>query len=514
MTQSPVTSTRPSSTTGTSFVGKGRDNEAGAGGQREDGRPRRAERHEQADAVGRRAGRTAGRPCRWSTPAAAERRGRAANRAAPGRRRRLGGAAGRAWAPAARRRRTRAAQTSATGAARWATERPATTKSLWSDAHRPPESGAFDRRHLDIIPASPRRSRLRPGTPSPCERHRRSRHRRVASSHPGPRFRLAVHPAHRAPAARAARSTPRSSRSTPRPPRSRAGSPSGIILSGGPMQRLRDRARRTATPALFELGMPVLGICYGMQLMTRRRWAARSTRAPHREFGHADGDASATSGTAVRRPCRATLKVWASHGDFVAAAPPGFAVVATQRERAGRRHGAPRSRGSTALQFHPEVAHTRARRRDPAQLRLRRLRLPRRLDDGVVHRREPWRASATQVGDGRVVCGLSGGVDSSVAALLVHKAIGDRLTCIFVDNGLLRAGRGGAGRGPLRDRLQLPLDVRRRARRASSTGSPASPIPEQKRKIIGATFIDVFEDAAQGARRRSTSSPRARSIPT
>jgi len=266
---------------------------------------------------------------------------------------------------------------------------------------------------------------------------------------------------------------------------------SGVILSGGPMSVAEAGAPR-CDPAIFELGVPVLGICYGMQLMTDVL-GGTLTRSAHREFGHADvtvGDAGRLFQGLTR-----SLKVWASHGDSVAAAPPGFAVVASSTS-------APVvaiecvDRGLYGLLFHPEVVHTE----HGADLL-------RTFAIDVCGCRGDWTMASfvdetvarirAQVGEaGRVVCGLSGGVDSTVAALLIHKAIGDRLTCIFVDNGLLRENEAAQVEDRFRNRMKLPLvtvDATSRflARLAGVTD------PERKRKIIGAEFIDVFEDAAK-----------------
>ena len=285
--------------------------------------------------------------------------------------------------------------------------------------------------------------------------------------------------------------------------------PVGIILSGGPSS-VSDRGAPKCDTRVFEFGTPVLGICYGMQLMTHVL-GGEVRRAGHREFGHAiirvsdpptttPSPASvATGGTAtLTRPrlfadVPSELRVWASHGDDVAAVPPGFEVAATSATAPIAAMEAPERR-LYALLFHPEVVHT---------------------DHGVEILRNfaysvcgcigDWTITSfieeatdrirRQVGDGKVVCGLSGGVDSTVAAMLIHRAIGDRLTCIFVDNGLLRYDEANQIQKRFREKLQLPLDFVDASelflkRLVSVTD------PEQKRKIIGATFIDVFEQRA------------------
>ena len=266
--------------------------------------------------------------------------------------------------------------------------------------------------------------------------------------------------------------------------------PAGVILSGGPMS-VNDAGAPHCDYALFDSGVPVLGICYGMQLMTQVL-GGTLTKSSHREFGHAD--VTVGEGGRLFEGLTRSLKVWASHGDSVAAAPPGFDIVATSATTpiAAIEN---RDRALYGLLFHPEVVHTQ----HGADL-LRTFALD------VCGCRGDWTMASfidesvarirAEVGDGRVVCGLSGGVDSTVAALLVHKAIGDRLTCIFVDNGLLRENEAVQVEDRFRNRQKLPLVVvnatsRFLARLAGVTD------PEKKRKIIGAEFIDVFEDTAK-----------------
>ena len=266
--------------------------------------------------------------------------------------------------------------------------------------------------------------------------------------------------------------------------------PAGVILSGGPMS-VNEVGAPHCDYALFEMGVPVLGICYGMQLMTQVL-GGTLTRSSHREFGHADvtvGEAGRLFDGLTR-----TLKVWASHGDSVASVPPGFDIVATSATTpiAAIEN---RERALYGLLFHPEVVHTQ----HGADLL-------RTFAIDVCGCRGDWTMASfideavarirADVGDGRVVCGLSGGVDSTVAALLVHKAIGDRLTCIFVDNGLLREQEAAQVEDRFRNRMKLPLVVIDATSRflARLTGVTD---PEKKRKIIGAEFIDVFEDAAK-----------------
>jgi GMP synthase (glutamine-hydrolysing) len=289
--------------------------------------------------------------------------------------------------------------------------------------------------------------------------------------------------------------------------RLRERAPSGIILSGGPSS-VSDAGAPKCDAALFELGTPVLGICYGMQLMTDVL-GGTVRRSGHREFGHAlvsvagpEGPAHTVATAGAEAPAciprlfanvPSELRVWASHGDDVGAVPPGFAVAATSATVPIAAMEAP-SRQLYALLFHPEVAHT-----DYG------LEILRNFAYNVCGCRGDWTIASfieeaterirAQVGDGKVVCGLSGGVDSTVAAMLLHRAIGDRLTCIFVDNGLLRYQEAQQINKRFTEKLHLPLDFVDASdlfleRLAGVTD------PERKRKIIGATFIDVFEKRA------------------
>ena len=285
----------------------------------------------------------------------------------------------------------------------------------------------------------------------------------------------------------------------------RAKNPAGIILSGGPSS-VSDAGAPKCDPQIFALGTPVLGICYGMQLMTDVL-GGEVRRSGHREFGHAivsvtGAAAAAAAGAGTARGATPKLfdrvppelRVWASHGDDVAAVPPGFSVAATSASAPIAAMEAP-SRGLYALLFHPEVAHT-----DHGAEILRNFAYT------VCGCTGDWTIASfieeaterirRQVGSGKVVCGLSGGVDSTVAAMLMHRALGDRLTCIFVDNGLLRYEEANQINKRFRERLHLPLDFVDASdlfleRLAGVTD------PEQKRKIIGGTFIDVFEQRAK-----------------
>jgi GMP synthase (glutamine-hydrolysing) len=264
--------------------------------------------------------------------------------------------------------------------------------------------------------------------------------------------------------------------------------PVGIILSGGPTS-VSDENAPHCDYGVFDASVPVLGICYGMQLMTHAL-GGKVAPAPHREYGHAM--VHVEPGAPLFASVPADLRVWASHGDFVKAAPPGFTVTATSPNAPVAAMAAP-DRRLFALLFHPEVAHTEHGTG-----------ILRNFAFGVCGCTGDWTMSSFvqeavekirgQVGDGRVVCGLSGGVDSTVAAVLIHHAVGDRLTCIFVDNGVLRQDEAAQVRTRF-ERLKLPL-VFADAAALFLDRLTGITDPEQKRKIIGSTFIDVFEAEA------------------
>jgi len=265
----------------------------------------------------------------------------------------------------------------------------------------------------------------------------------------------------------------------------------GVILSGGPDSVYREGAP-VPRDGLFALGVPILGICYGMQWMMREL-GGRVEPSDQREYGPAtvrivDREALLFRGLEGEQP------VWASHGDRVLTPAPGFAPVA-------RSEGAPYAavedlqRHLFGVQFHPEVVHTRHGREV----------LQNFLFDSCgcagtwsIHNfvEQSIDEVREQVGEGRVICGLSGGVDSSVMAMLLHRALGDRLSCIFVDNGVLRKGEAEQVVEDFRDRYHL--QVRHADARERFLGRLAGvEDPESKRKIIGNTFIEVFEDEAK-----------------
>ncbi len=270
----------------------------------------------------------------------------------------------------------------------------------------------------------------------------------------------------------------------------RAFAPRGIILSGGP-KSVYEAGAPAVAEELFELGVPVLGICYGMQLMSRH-FGGEVVPAGKREFGHADLLAAGTPGPLFAGFfAEGHSPVWMSHGDHVAKVPAGFEVVARTDnapvcaiQNVGRR--------LYGVQFHPEVNHTPrgeilldtfvrkicgcGGQWTPGQI----------ITDAVRRIRE-------QVGSDRVILGLSGGVDSSVAAALIHRAIGDQLTCVFVDNGLLRLGEGDQVMATFAENLGVKV-IRVDAEERFLSALAGVTDPERKRKIIGNLFVEIFEE--------------------
>ncbi|MFS0773946.1 glutamine-hydrolyzing GMP synthase [Sphingomonas sp. 1P08PE] len=269
--------------------------------------------------------------------------------------------------------------------------------------------------------------------------------------------------------------------------------PKGIVLSGGPASVVDEDSPRIPQ-AILDSGLPILGICYGQQALTAQL-GGRVEKGMGGEFGEAFIDIGA--------PCALfdglwaegeRHQVWMSHGDHVAELAPGFRVVATSR-------GAPfaiiadDARRIYAMQFHPEVVHTPDGSRLIANFA--------RHVCGLVGdwSMAEFRAAKIaeireQVGSAKVICGLSGGVDSSVAALLIHEAIGDQLTCVFVDGGILRQGEAEQVVGLFRGHYNIPL-VHVEAQTLFMSGLAGVTDPEAKRKFIGKTFIDVFEAEAR-----------------
>ena len=266
--------------------------------------------------------------------------------------------------------------------------------------------------------------------------------------------------------------------------------PAGIILSGGPMSVYEDGAPSVAEE-LFELGVPILGICYGMQLMSRH-FGGEVVPAGKREFGHADLMAVGQPGPLFDSFfVEGKSPVWMSHGDHVAQVPAGFEVVAATAN-------APVcaiqdvSRNLYGVQFHPEVNHTpRGELLIDTFVRsvcgCKGQWTPSRIIDDAVER------IRRQVGSDRVILGLSGGVDSSVAAALIHRAIGDQLTCVFVDNGLLRLGEGDQVMATFGENLGVKV-IRVDAEERFLSALTGESDPEKKRKIIGGLFVDIFDE--------------------
>ncbi|MBC7953552.1 MAG: glutamine-hydrolyzing GMP synthase [Rhodospirillaceae bacterium] len=269
--------------------------------------------------------------------------------------------------------------------------------------------------------------------------------------------------------------------------------PKAVILSGGPSSVTEANSPR-APEAVFDLGVPVLGICYGQQTMCEQL-GGKVEPGDHREFGRAYVD--------IKEDCALFHGVWAkggreqvwmSHGDRVTKLPDGFRVVGTS-EGAPFAAIANDERRFYAVQFHPEVVHTP----HGAQLL-------KNFTHDVAGCKGDWTMAAfkhqaiervrEQVGKGRVICGLSGGVDSSVVAALLHEAIGDQLTCVYVDHGLMRLGESEQVVSVFRDRFNINL-VHRDASDLFIGRLAGMTDPEQKRKTIGGLFIDVFEEEAK-----------------
>ncbi|WP_366556033.1 glutamine-hydrolyzing GMP synthase [Aquibaculum sediminis] len=270
----------------------------------------------------------------------------------------------------------------------------------------------------------------------------------------------------------------------------------GIILSGSPASTTAEGSPR-APELVFELGLPILGICYGQQTMTRQL-GGEVEGSDHQEFGRAFLDIRESCGLfeGLWQPGE-RHQVWMSHGDRVVRLPQGFRVVGTS-EGAPCAAVADDARRYYGVQFHPEVMHTP----DGAKLIANFAhRICGCAGDWTMaaFREQAIAAIRAQVGpEGRVICGLSGGVDSSVAAVLIHEAIGERLTCIFVDHGLLRAGEAAQVVEVFRDHYNIPL-VARDASELFLGKLAGVTDPEKKRKIIGNTFIEVFEEEAAKA---------------
>jgi GMP synthase (glutamine-hydrolysing) len=269
--------------------------------------------------------------------------------------------------------------------------------------------------------------------------------------------------------------------------------PKAVILSGGPAS-VTEAASPRAPDAVFTAGVPVLGICYGQQTMAEQL-GGKVESGHHREFGRA------MVSVKTKSPLFEGVwdtggehQVWMSHGDRVTRLPDGFEVIATS-PNAPLAAVADEKRRFYAVQFHPEVVHTP----DGAKLLSNFVHKIAGLKSDwtmAAYKREMIAKIRAQVGKGRVICGLSGGVDSTVAAVLIHEAIGDQLTCVFVDHGLMRHAEGEQVVSLFRDHYNIPL-VHADASKQFLDALAGVSDPETKRKTIGKHFIDVFEAEAK-----------------
>ncbi|NAZ86306.1 glutamine-hydrolyzing GMP synthase [Kineococcus indalonis] len=267
--------------------------------------------------------------------------------------------------------------------------------------------------------------------------------------------------------------------------------PAAIILSGGPASVYAEDAPQV-DPALFEAGVPVLGICYGFQAMAKAL-GGEVHRTGRREYGGTVARVPESAGSTLLRGQPAEQSVWMSHGDSVARAPEGFRVVASSDDTpvAAFEDDERRLYG---VQWHPEVKHSTHGQDVLVNFLREGARVPADWTTGNVIDEQVARIRA-QVGDGKVICGLSGGVDSAVAAALVQRAVGEQLTCVFVDHGLLRAGEAEQVEQDYVAATGVKLHVVDAARRFADALAGVTD-PEAKRKVIGREFIRVFEQAA------------------
>ncbi len=266
--------------------------------------------------------------------------------------------------------------------------------------------------------------------------------------------------------------------------------PEGIILSGGPASIYEAWSPRV-DDGIFSLGIPLLGICYGFQYLVHAL-GGEVKPAQKREYGFAELEIASPTGLLAGVKDRTVC--WMSHGDAISRIPPGFRILASTSNTQVAA-AADETRKIYGLQFHPEVAHTVEGKRILANFLFH-----------ICHCQPTWTMATfverateeikEQVRDGKVVLGLSGGVDSSVTAVLIHRAIGDRLTCVFVDNGLLREGEAKEVEAVYRRNFHLNLRVVR-ANRVFLSRLKGVEDPEKKRKIIGRTFVEVFEGEAK-----------------
>jgi GMP synthase (glutamine-hydrolysing) len=269
----------------------------------------------------------------------------------------------------------------------------------------------------------------------------------------------------------------------------RARNPYAIILSGGPASVYSDGAPRV-DPRIFELGIPTLGICYGAQLMALDL-GGRVDRTDASEFGKTDLRVQESS---LLKDTPSEQTVWMSHRDTVVAAPEGARVVATSQSTPVAAFEAP-ERGLYGVQFHPEVVHTPHGMDVLKNFLYEIADVPPAWTPAAVIEEQVERIRA-QVGNERILCALSGGVDSAVAALLVHKAVGDQLTCVFVDHGMMRKDEAAQVVETFGEHYKVPL-VHVQAQDRFLDLLAGVEDPESKRKIIGREFIRVFEEEAR-----------------
>jgi GMP synthase (glutamine-hydrolysing) len=271
--------------------------------------------------------------------------------------------------------------------------------------------------------------------------------------------------------------------------------PQAVILSGGP-RSVYEHDAPALDPAILQLGVPVLGICYGLQWLAQHTGGEVTPAQSGAEYGRTE--LRVVDGTDLLHGCRQDGIVWMSHGDKVARLGEGFEVLATS-EPSPFAVVANRAQRHFGLQFHPEVAHTQDGGTILQNFVLRIAKCDRTWNPGNLA--DAKVAAVRQlVGEhGEVVMGLSGGVDSSVAAVLVHKAIGTRLHCVFVDNGLLRAGEREGVEELFRDHYRMDLEVVDASERFLGELHGVTD-PEAKRKIVGKVFVDVFREKARAKR--------------
>ena len=270
----------------------------------------------------------------------------------------------------------------------------------------------------------------------------------------------------------------------------RARAPKGIIFSGGP-KSVYETPAPSIDPGVYDLGIPILGLCYGAQLMAQQLGGVVS-RTGQGEYGRAELSLTAASPLCPDWP--STSSVWMSHGDAITAAPAGFVATASSP-------GAPVAamhdpeRRFFGLQFHPEVVHTERGSEVFDQFLIDVCGcLPEWTHVSIIEQQVA--AVRSQVGGDRVLCALSGGVDSAVAAALVHKAVGDQLTCVFVDTGLMRSGEADQVEDTFRRQFKVDLVHVKAADRYFAALAGVID-PERKRKIIGELFIRIFEEVAR-----------------